>query len=77
MDTGKIVVIKSVILPNGNLLIPARTKENWKIADWIEVEPGTPEFKRWFPVSVEEPDPREAEDYKVWKRSLPTKQPKN
>lgn len=58
-DAGRIIEIKSIKLVNGNLLIPQRTAENRNIAEWVEVEPGTSLYKRWLPVAVDEPDPRE------------------
>lgn len=66
LQSGRVAVIKSVRLPNGNLLIPKRMTD-WSTADWVEVEPGTPDYKRWSTVAVDEPDPRETAEYKEWK----------
>lgn len=69
-DTGRVIVIKSVLLPNGNLLIPARMEEDRKTADWREVEPGTSDYKRWLPVAENEADPRDSKEYIEWKQAL-------
>lgn len=69
---GKVVVVKSVVLANGNLLIPEKfiAPDGSRYADWVEVMPGTPAYKRWLPVSSHEPDPRLAADYVTWKAAL-------
>lgn len=56
---GRFLEVKSIRLPNGNLLIPARREDDRRFAVWKEVEPGTSDFKRWSGVAVDEPDPRE------------------
>lgn len=56
--TGRIVVFKSIHLKNGNLLVPRRNRTTNR-ADWVEVTPSDPEYKRWLPAAVHEPDPRE------------------
>lgn len=56
---GRTITIKSIKLANGNLLIPSRSPEDWHAVVWREVEPGTSDFKRWWPVAVDETDPRE------------------
>jgi len=66
---GKPVHIKSVLLENGNLVIPKIMKRKKPmVACWVEVEPGTSDYKRWYPVhekeSAEEPDPRTLEGYR-------------
>lgn len=60
-DTGKILIIKSIRLPNGNLVIPSRAEHNRKEFAWREVAPGTSDYKRWLPVAVDEPDPRKTD----------------
>ena len=66
---GKIHTIKSVLLSNGNLLIPKREEGGKTETDWTEVEPGTSDFKRWFGLHEIESDPRESEEYKLWKKA--------
>lgn len=56
-ESGRIVEVKSIRLANGNLLVPRRNRAESR-AEWVEVRPGEPEFKRWLPVAVDEPDPR-------------------
>ena len=56
--TGRIVEIYSILLPNGNLLIPGRNAEDRTQAEWQEFPPGTSEYKRWFGVSEAGSDPR-------------------
>jgi len=56
--SGRVAVVKSIRLPNGNLLIPQRHSDDPSQAVWCEVEPGTSLYKRWLPVAVDEPDPR-------------------
>lgn len=55
---GRIVEIKSILLPSGNLLIPARDEADRNHMVWKEVEPGTSLHKRWWPVREPGPDPR-------------------
>jgi hypothetical protein len=55
--SGRIVEVKAIRLPNGNLLVPRRNRAENR-AEWAEVAPGSPEFKRWLPVAVDEADPR-------------------
>jgi hypothetical protein len=55
--SGRIVEVKSIRLKNGNLLVPRRNRETNR-ADWVEVSPGDPDYKRWLPVAVDEADPR-------------------
>lgn len=52
------MTIKSVLLPNGNLVIPARSEKDRDEIVWKEVAPGTSDYKRWKAVSVQEADPR-------------------
>ncbi len=54
---GKLMM-KSILLQNGNLLIPSRAEHDRDELTWKEVQPGSSDFKRWLPVSVQEPDPR-------------------
>lgn len=56
--SGRMVAVKSIRLSNGNLLIPKLDRATNR-AEWVEVTPAQPEYKRWMPVSVDEPDPRE------------------
>lgn len=63
-DSGRIIILKSVMLSNGNLLIPKRLEHG---VDWVEVDPTSADYKRWLPVAVDEPDPRIAADYLAWK----------
>lgn len=58
LRSGRIVVMKSIRLANGNLLIPKRNEFDRARVDWVEVEPGTSDFKRWSSVAVDEADPR-------------------
>lgn len=58
--TGRIVHMESIRLSNGNLLIPGRHPDDRSQAVWMEVEPGSSDYKRWLPVAVDKPDPREA-----------------
>jgi len=58
LRSGQVVVIKSIRLPNGNLLIPKRAEHDRTEVGWVEVEPGTSDFKRWSHVAEDEPDPR-------------------
>lgn len=66
LSTGRRVVVQSFSLPNGNLLIPSRMGHDRTLCEWVEVAPGSSEHKRWLPVAVEAPDPREMEEYKAW-----------
>jgi hypothetical protein len=52
--------VKSIRLANGNLLILKRTEADRNEVEWVEVEPGTSDFKRWAPVACDEADPRTA-----------------
>lgn len=70
LRSGLKVTVKSILLPNGNLLIPKRLPEDRNQAEWVEVTPGTSDHKRWLPVSIAEPDPREHSDYKKWKAEI-------
>jgi len=56
--SGVILEVKSIRLPNGNLLCPGRAEHDRKVFAWIEAAPGTSLFKRWSTVAVDEPDPR-------------------
>lgn len=56
--------IKSVLLPNGNLVIPRIISRKPYVSRWVEVEPGTADYKRWYTVHVVETDPRELQGYK-------------
>jgi len=67
MHTGRVVEIKSVLLPSGNLVVPRRMEHDRKIVDWIEVVPGTSDHKRWLPVAVKEADPRSTPEYKAFR----------
>jgi hypothetical protein len=67
-DTGKVVRIKAFRLPNGNLVIPQRMERDRTKAEWVEVEPGSSLHKRWLPVAVDEPDPRDSAEYKAWRQ---------
>lgn len=58
LNSGRIVVIESIRLKNGNLLIPRRRTDDWSLTELVEVEPGTSEYKRWLPVAEDKPDPR-------------------
>jgi hypothetical protein len=58
LHTGQRIEIKAVRLDNGNLVIPARHEKDRSEPIWIEVTPGTSDYKRWLPVAVDEPDPR-------------------
>lgn len=66
---NKPTYIKSVLLPNGNLVIPKIISRNPYVARWVEVEPGTSDFKRWFTVHVVETDPRSLRGYKAQVKS--------
>ncbi len=57
---GRIVEIKAIRLPNGNLLIPRRQAADRDQVELVEVRPGSSDHKRWLPVAVDEPDPRSA-----------------
>lgn len=57
MQSGRKVEVKSILLPNGNLVILKRPPDGSRHV-WTEVRPGTSDFKRWFGVAVQEPDPR-------------------
>lgn len=76
-QNGRLVVLKSVLLENGNLLIPQKfvAKDGSRYADWVEVEPGTSNYKRWFTVMSEEPDPRLTEEYVAWKAGIQPQEP--
>jgi len=65
--SGTIVHVRAIRLPNGSILIPQRTPEDREHVDWVEVAPGTPLYKRWSAVIVDEPDPRETPEYRAWK----------
>ena len=56
--TGRIVTIESIRLKNGNLLIPGRDPKDRTQAIWVEVAPGSSDYKRWLPVAEDKPDPR-------------------
>jgi hypothetical protein len=56
--TGKLLTVKSIHLANGNLLVLQRTAADRTKVEWVEAAPGTPLYKRWLPVAVDEPDPR-------------------
>lgn len=58
MSGGRVVEIKSILLPSGNLLIPARDEADRDHMVWKEVAPGDSLHKRWWPVREPEPDPR-------------------
>lgn len=60
LDGGRVVTVKSIRLANGNLLIPRRTVDDRDVVDWVEVAPGSSDFKRWSSVACDEPDPRGA-----------------
>lgn len=66
-------VLRSVLLPNGNLVVPSIVrKKPKKLTAWIEVEPGTSKFKFWWPVHEEAVDPRTEPKYVEWvKKNLP------
>lgn len=60
---GREVEVKSWLLPTGNLLILQRKpKPNRDQLEYVEVSPGTSDYKRWYGVHVivpdQEPDPR-------------------
>lgn len=55
--TGRHIEVKSIRLKNGHLLVPRRNRAT-NMAEWAEVAPGEPEYKRWLPVASDEPDPR-------------------
>lgn len=66
---NKPVHIKAVLLANGNMVIPKiLQRKPYFIAAWVEVEPGTRDFKRWWPAhekeSPTEPDPRTLQGYR-------------
>jgi len=67
---GRIVEIKSVLLPNGNLVISRRMAHDRNMVDWVEVAPGTSDHKRWLPVAVKEADPRSTPEYKTWRAQI-------
>lgn len=67
---GRVVEIKSILLPSGNLLIPRRMEFNRDMVEWVEVLPGASDFKRWFMVAENESDPRESPEYKVWRKQI-------
>jgi hypothetical protein len=54
---ARMIEVKSIKLRNGNLLVPRRNRETNR-ADWAEVTRDDPDYKRWWPVAVDEPDPR-------------------
>jgi hypothetical protein len=56
--------LMSVLLANGNLVVPKIMQRDPFVACWVEVEPGSAEFKRWFPVhEAGRPDPRTLPGY--------------
>lgn len=70
--TGRKMEIFSVLLPNGNLVIPKilrRGKPNF--VGWVEVAPGDSDHKRWWPVRDERPDPRTKEYWAHVKKVAP------
>ncbi len=56
---GRVVELKAIRLPNGNLLIPHRQAADRAQVELVEVRPGTSDYKRWLPVAVDEPDSRQ------------------
>ena len=60
LATGHTITIESIRLKNGNLLIPGRDPNDRTQATWVEVEPGSSDYKRWLPVSEDKPDPRKS-----------------
>lgn len=62
---GKAAHLMSVLLPNGNLVIPKIMERDPFVSCWVEVEPGTSDFKRWFPRhETNHPDPRTMKGYR-------------
>jgi hypothetical protein len=59
LQTGQRVTVQAVRLPSGNLVIPSRHPDDRDVATWREVAPGDADHKRWLPVAVDGPDPRE------------------
>lgn len=58
LDGGRIVTVKSIRLANGNLLVLQRRADDRAQLEWVEVAPGTSQYKRWLPVAIDEADPR-------------------
>jgi hypothetical protein len=62
-NSGRVLVIKSILLPNGNLVHPQRMEHDRTLTEWVEVSPGENSHKRWLPVSEPGSDPREDPEY--------------
>jgi len=65
LSGGRKVHLFSVRLPNGNLVIITRMPHNRKIGEWKEFPPGSGEYKRWFGLAIDGPDPRDDPKYKA------------
>ena len=56
--------IMSVLLPNGNMVVPKIMARDPFVSCWVEVEPSSLEFKRWRPrTEKNHPDPRTMPGY--------------
>jgi len=54
----------SVLLPNGNLVVPKIMARKPFVSCWVEVEPGHIDHKRWLPrAEADHPDPRTMKGY--------------
>jgi len=54
----------SVLLPNGNLVVPKIMARDPFVSCWVEVEPGHIDYKRWYPRhESDHPDPRTMPGY--------------
>lgn len=71
--SGRKIEMKSIRLRNGNLVIPRRMEHDRTVVEWVEVKPGTSDFKRWSGVAVDEPDPRKDPEYKKWHKQQKAK----
>jgi hypothetical protein len=70
--TGRIITYKAYLLRNGNLVIPQIISRDPQFVGWVEVEKGTSAHKRFWPVRVTEPDPRQSKLYNAYvKRKFP------
>lgn len=63
---GKKTYVKSILLPSGNLVVPKIMKRNPFVSCWVEIVPGSSDYKRWWPMREKERDPRTYDEYKKW-----------